>query len=746
MRLKKHSIEFQVVKRSEIKNVVEKTFHKSKSAGYKKLHKRATDGYAGLSKRQVLKCATTNENIRKFSVKFTNKAKPCPVMVKRIHEQHQVDLVDMKSMQVEHKGKIYRYILSLMDLFSRFHWLAPLERKKSSSVKKELQRIYTVHGMPERLQSDNGGEFKKDVEKFCEKKKIKMIRCRPYNPKAQGKVERSHRVLRRKIYYDLMKQKKTGVNWVKSLPEYMKCLNHDKREELSWKSAFEIYFGRKANELVTEGEKKDKTIYTARTIAPSTKDFRNQRQNTSLLREKASKADKRMAQRMMEKDARKNIYKTYESGDKVFVRVGSKRRGSTMKHRVLAGKILKRNKNNATYKVQFRIPGSEHPIQQKFRVEDIADRSDIVKGPKKDTQSFRDKRASRKNYQQKLRIPLTRTDRIEQLTEQGYVQMYDPPGDGNCQFSALCFALRNIGFHRTAETLRTEVVNYLTKNDMVSGVSLGLFAGIPWQQYLQEMARDGTYGDEITLRAISNIFNVEITIVSTLGQEGRVEIFPENTIPFERVILGHFAEGQGDHYITLDEVIQRNVETQSDTEIFDNQTEIDDVIGQNVDERNEGISNSITEEIDSQNDPKVDIIEQLHKNLNLEQLPLEILEKIFLSTLISSDFTFPNHVCWSYNNMLSAVPIFKLFEKKGMDHLPRVYIDNPYALPKPRFSGETFVNMQRIIRAYGSSSGIVTELKRIISSPKWNTAWISLFAEAYGWYMIKNVLWKSKKK
>ena len=37
---------------------------------------------------------------------------------------------------------------------------------------------------------------------------------------------------------------------------------------------------------------------------------------------------------------------------------------------------------------------------------------------------------------------------------------------------------------------------------------------------------DGTYGDEITLTAISNIFNVEIIIVSTLEQGGRVEIVP----------------------------------------------------------------------------------------------------------------------------------------------------------------------------------------------------------------------------
>ena len=52
----------------------------------------------------------------------------------------------------------------------------------------------------------------------------------PYNPKAQGNVGRSHRVLRQKDYYDLIKQKKIGVNWVKCLPKYMKCFNQEKRE------------------------------------------------------------------------------------------------------------------------------------------------------------------------------------------------------------------------------------------------------------------------------------------------------------------------------------------------------------------------------------------------------------------------------------------------------------------------------------------------------------------------------------
>ena len=70
--------------------------------------------------------------------------------------------------------------------------------------------------------------------------------------------------------------------------------------------------------------------------------------------------------------------------------------------------------------------------------------------------------------------------------EQGYNVAYDLPGDGNCQFSALCFALRNIGLYRSPETLRRKVVQYLN-NNMANGIPLAFFARVPWEQYLREM-------------------------------------------------------------------------------------------------------------------------------------------------------------------------------------------------------------------------------------------------------------------
>ena len=112
----------------------------------------------------------------------------------------------------------------------------------------------------------------------------------------------------------------------------------------------------------------------------------------------------------------------------------------------------------------------------------------------------------------------------------------------NCQFSAVVYALRNLEIFRSAVTLREEVINYLSSNNIsADGFYMKLFAGIPWSQYIAEIQIIGTYGDEITLCAISNIFGIEIIVVSTLGQQELVHILPDHSEPLSLFILGHFA-------------------------------------------------------------------------------------------------------------------------------------------------------------------------------------------------------------
>ena len=202
---------------------------------------------------------------------------------------------------------------------------------------------------------------------------------------------------------------------------------------------------------------------------------------------------------MKKSHERKNSYKLYEKCNKVFVKCKRRRGRKSARHMILVGSILKRYKDNTNYDIE--MEGQRREITKRVRIENLAD--------------CPDKTQSKKSVHPLL-IPITHDECLQSMTDQGYEVLYDPPGDGNCQFSSVAFALRDLHIFRSAETLRNEVVSYLNSHDYSSdGIPLELFAGIPWSQYLTEMARSETYGDEITLCTISNMFNVEIVVVST---------------------------------------------------------------------------------------------------------------------------------------------------------------------------------------------------------------------------------------
>ena len=71
---------------------------------------------------------------------------------------------------------------------------------------------------------------------------MKIVNSRAYHTQSQGKVERSHRMLRDKIRYDILRR---GSNWVENLSDYQGILNDEVKRELGGKSPFEIYFTRK---------------------------------------------------------------------------------------------------------------------------------------------------------------------------------------------------------------------------------------------------------------------------------------------------------------------------------------------------------------------------------------------------------------------------------------------------------------------------------------------------------------------
>ena len=92
--------------------------------------------------------------------------------------QNQFDLLYMPHNLFE--GNTYKYILTGIDVASRYKVARPLTTKKSSEVAFMLETIYKKGGVfeyPKTFQFDNGSEFKNEVTKLLEKHNVEIRRA-----------------------------------------------------------------------------------------------------------------------------------------------------------------------------------------------------------------------------------------------------------------------------------------------------------------------------------------------------------------------------------------------------------------------------------------------------------------------------------------------------------------------------------------------------------------------------------------
>ena len=100
----------------------------------------------------------------------------------------------------------------------------------------------------------------------------------------------------------------------------------------------------------------------------------------------------------------------------------------------------------------------------------------------------------------------------DRLEEVHFLISYDPPGEGNCQFSVICESLRSVGIDRSEETAREKIVEYLENHPHLQN-----FTTVAWPTYIETMEQDGTHGDHLTLQAAEDLYNVEFIVISSLG-------------------------------------------------------------------------------------------------------------------------------------------------------------------------------------------------------------------------------------
>jgi Integrase core domain len=81
-----------------------------------------------------------------------------PIIVRSIDDQWEADLVDMQ--EFSNQNSKYRYILTVIDVFSKFAWVQPLINKTSGTIINAFNLIFKEGRKPKFIRTDQGTEFK----------------------------------------------------------------------------------------------------------------------------------------------------------------------------------------------------------------------------------------------------------------------------------------------------------------------------------------------------------------------------------------------------------------------------------------------------------------------------------------------------------------------------------------------------------------------------------------------------------
>ena len=141
------------------------------------------------------------------------------VTLKGIKDLYQADLVEMQNYSKLNKG--YRYILTMINCFTKFAFAIPLKDKTGVQVAKALEPILVKHKM-KHFQTDDGKEwFNRDVKALLNKHKINHYAT--FSELKASIVERLNRTLKERMWK--LFTEKGKYEWVSMLQDIVDQYN-----------------------------------------------------------------------------------------------------------------------------------------------------------------------------------------------------------------------------------------------------------------------------------------------------------------------------------------------------------------------------------------------------------------------------------------------------------------------------------------------------------------------------------------
>lgn len=149
------------------------------------------------------------------------------VVTKGIDDLWQGDLVEMQVYKKENKG--YRYLLNVIDTFSKFAWGIPLKSKTAEDVTAAMKSILIQGRQPKLFQTDDGTEFfNRKFKALLDSYNIKHYST--FSVMKSSIVERFNRSLKAEMWKMFSLQ--GSYKWINSIDSLINNYNHRKHRTI----------------------------------------------------------------------------------------------------------------------------------------------------------------------------------------------------------------------------------------------------------------------------------------------------------------------------------------------------------------------------------------------------------------------------------------------------------------------------------------------------------------------------------
>lgn len=118
-----------------------------------------------------------------------------------------------------------RYILTVIDEYSRYPFAIPCKDVSARTVYKELCQLFSLFGMASYIHSDRGSAFmSKELRGYLTERGIACSRTTPYNPQGNGLVERYNGIIWKTVSLSLKSHNLPIEQWELVIPDALHAI------------------------------------------------------------------------------------------------------------------------------------------------------------------------------------------------------------------------------------------------------------------------------------------------------------------------------------------------------------------------------------------------------------------------------------------------------------------------------------------------------------------------------------------